>query len=76
MWVAIYLNFGPEVHSHERKTSLRIHVVRGAAYARSSNYGAGSTGWLEREAAGNPERTSGHFGSRDVRSHKKKLFLN
>ena len=38
MWVEIYLNFGPEVHSHDRKISLRIHVVRGAAYARSSNY--------------------------------------
>ena len=35
--------------------------------------GAGSTGWLEREAAGNSERTSGHLGSRDVRSHKRSV---
>ena len=31
---------------------------------------------MERKAAGNPERTSGHLGSMDVRSHKKKFFLN
>ena len=30
--------------------------------------GADSTGWLEREAAGKSKRTSGHLGSRDVRS--------
>ena len=35
---------------------------------------AGSTGWLEREAAGNLERTSSHFGSRDVRSHKTNVW--
>ena len=39
------------------------------------NPGAGSTGWLEREAAGNSERTSGHLGARDVRSHKKKALV-
>ena len=33
-------------------------------------HGAGSTGWLEREAAVKSERTSGHLGLRDVRSHK------
>ena len=41
-------------------------------HVRTMYSGAGSTGWLEREAAGNSERTSGHLGSRDVRSHKKK----
>ena len=32
-------------------------------------------GLVGREAAGNTERTSGHFGSRDVRSHIKKKNL-
>ena len=31
-------------------------------HVRTMHSGAGSTGWLEREAAGNPERTSGPFG--------------
>ena len=41
---------------------------------RLNNSGAGSTGWLEREAAVNAERTSGHLGSRDVRSQKTNCF--
>ena len=60
-----------------RKNKTRVvEKKQKHTHVRTMHSGAGSTGWLEREAAGNPERTSGHLGSRDVRSHKKKLFLN
>ena len=53
------------------KTNRRVVQKQKHTHVRTMHSGAGSTGWLEREAAGNSERTSGHLGSRDVRSHEK-----
>ena len=69
---------GPECPDRSRsrarprvaQTKDAVSIKKQHTHVRTMYSGAGSTGWLEREAAGNSERTSGHLGSRDVRSHK------
>ena len=57
------------------KTRAMLALCRLARERCRRSFGAGSTGWLEREAAGKSERTSGHLGSRDVRSHKNECLV-
>ena len=53
--VAKLLNF---LLSLVERLSQRCHLSRIDEVSKFGDSGAGSTGWLEREAAGNPERTS------------------